>query len=613
MSSLTTFDSTKEGLLDMLQGIRSGKTQLPDFQRGWVWDDEHVRSLLASISLSYPIGAVMMLQSGNADVRFKPRLVEGVTLPDPPEPERLILDGQQRLTSLYQSLYSGKPVSTRDSRGNAIRRWYYLDIAKALNPQADREETIIGVPEDRIIRNFRGEIVADYSTTDKECAARLFPLPLAFDTAGLTAWQMRYLQVDPDHMIERLSQWNELVQGVIQRYQQYQVPVIILRKETPKEAVCQVFEKVNTGGVSLTVFELLTATYAADDYNLREDWAAREKRLRQYKVLGNTQSDDLLQAISLLATRAQRRAALATGVEPDKAPGISCKRKDILRLTLADYRKWAEAATKGFESAARLVQSQRIFTARDLPYRTQLIPLAAIYATLGDAAENDSVRTKLIRWYWCGVFGELYGSATETRFARDLPDVLAWIEGGPEPGTVAEANLVPSRLVSLRTRNSAAYKGLYALLLRDGGLDFRTGEPIDVQMYFEDRIDIHHIFPQAWCKKHGIDPKRCDSVVNKTAISAKTNGIVSGNAPSAYLAKLQQGNGILPTRMDEILRSHVIAPATLRADDFDAFFQAREQALLDRIERAMGKPIIRSVTPVEDSDVLDYQDEDEVA
>src|SRR5437899_1111752 len=115
---------------------------------------------------------------------------------------------------------------------------------------------------------------------------------------------MRYLQIDPAHMIERLTQWNELVQGGIQRYQQYQVPVIILRKETPKEAVCQVFEKVNTGGGSLTVFELLTATYAADDYNLREDWAAREKRLRQYKVLGNTQSDDLLQAISLLVTRA---------------------------------------------------------------------------------------------------------------------------------------------------------------------------------------------------------------------------------------------------------------------------------------------------------------------
>ena len=84
MSAITTFDSTKESLLDLLRSLREGKTQLPDFQRGWVWDDAHIRSLLASISLSYPIGALMMLQTGNPDVRFKPRLVEGVILGQSP-------------------------------------------------------------------------------------------------------------------------------------------------------------------------------------------------------------------------------------------------------------------------------------------------------------------------------------------------------------------------------------------------------------------------------------------------------------------------------------------------------------------------------------------------
>src|SRR5687768_6516255 len=104
MEAITTFDSTKESLLDLLNSVQDGETQLPDFQRGWVWDDEHLRSLLASISVSFPIGAVMMLETGNPNVRFKPRLVEGLTLPVVPEPERLILDGQQRLTSLFQAL-----------------------------------------------------------------------------------------------------------------------------------------------------------------------------------------------------------------------------------------------------------------------------------------------------------------------------------------------------------------------------------------------------------------------------------------------------------------------------------------------------------------------------
>jgi hypothetical protein len=507
VESMTTFDSTKESLLDLLQSIKQARTQLPDFQRGWVWDDDHIRSLLASVSLSFPIGAVMMLQTGNPDVRFKPRLVEGLAMANPPEPERLILDGQQRLTSLFLALLSGTPVDTRDRRDKPIKRWYYLDIAKALSANGDREEAIVAIPEDKQIRNFRGEVIADYSSAERECSAELLPLPLVFDTAGLTDWQMKYLQLDPARIQDRLNRWNQLVSTVIQRFQQYQVPLILMRKQTPKEAVCQVFEKVNTGGVSLTVFELLTAAYAADEYNLRDDWDARLKCLKRHKVLEGIQSTDFLQGVTLLATRARRLQSLSQGMAQENAPGISCKRREILRLTLDDYRTWADAVTRGFEKASKLLFSLKIFSSRDLPYRTQVTPLAAILAVLGEAGDTDGVRAKLARWYWCGVFGELYGGAVETQFAKDLPEFLAWLEGGPEPSAVAEPNFAPDRLLTLKTRNSAAYKGLYALLLNEGGLDFRSGETIDQQSYFDDKIDIHHIFPQRWCRNNAIEPK----------------------------------------------------------------------------------------------------------
>jgi hypothetical protein len=585
VNSITTFDSTKESLLDLLKSIKEGKTQLPDFQRGWVWDDEHIKSLLASISLSYPIGAVMMLQTGNEEVRFKPRLVEGVTLQNPPEPERLILDGQQRLTSLFQSLFSGQPVVTRDSRGKEIKRWYYLDINKALDPTIDREEAIVSLPEDKKIRNFRGEIVEDYSTTEKECQAELLPLSLVFDFSALTNWQMRYFQVDANAMQERMSKWNELLQQVIQRFQQYQVPLILLRKENPKEAVCQVFEKVNTGGVSLTAFELLTATYAADDFNLRKDWNSRIKRIRKFKVLESVENTDFLQTVTLLATYSRKKQ------NPDVA--VSCKRKDVLRLPLSEYQTWAEVATQGFEKAAKFLYSQKIFSARDLPYRTQLVPLAAIFSVLGDLADNDGVRAKLAQWYWCGVLGELYGSAIETRFARDLQEVLAWIDGGETPSTVQEANFSSSRLLTLRKRISAAYKGISALLLRDGALDFRSGETIDLQMYFDERIDIHHIFPRAYCQEKGIDTRKCDCIVNKTPLSAKTNRMIGGKSPGAYLEKLQKTAGITEERMKEILNSHLINYEAMKLNDFETFFNLRYNALLDRIEKAMGKQINR--------------------
>lgn len=607
MSVMTTFSSDKEALFDMLRVVEDGKTQLPDFQRGWVWDDDHIKSLIASVSLSHPIGAVMLLHAGNPDVRFKPRLVEGVELGNPPEPERLILDGQQRLTSLFQSLFADKPVETRDARGKSIRRWYYIDMEKALNLDGDREETIIGLPEDKIVRNFRGEVVADYSRTELEYKAGLFPLCKISDYADWRAGHNEFW----DYEKEKIKLFDHFEREILKRFEQYQVPPILLRKETPKEAICQVFEKVNTGGVSLTVFELLTATYAADNFNLREDWAARERELKKNKILGKIQSDDFLQAISLLATRARRLRHLANGQAVESAPAISCKRKDVLKLSLDEYRCWADSATDGLKKAAKLLFGQKLFAARDLPYRTQLTPLAAILATLDDQADKDGVRFKIVRWYWCGVFGELYGSAIETRFAKDLPEVVDWATGGPEPSTVNDANFIPTRLLTLRTRNSAAYKGLSAVLLRDGASDLLTGEPVDVQMYFEDRIDIHHIFPKDWCIKQGINRKRYDCIVNKTPLAAKTNRIIGANPPSIYLPRLERRAGVDNNRMDEMLASHVVHADSARLDDFDAFFGAREQTLLQRIEKAMGKPVMRERFALEEERIEDYSEEEE--
>ncbi len=614
-SGMTTFGSDKEALMELLGSISSGKIQLPDFQRGWIWDDEHVRSLLASISLSYPIGAVMLLETGNEEVQFKPRPVEGVRLENLPEPDLLILDGQQRLTSLFQALLMDEPVSTRDARGKPIKRWYYLDISKALDPFADREEAIISVPEDRKVRNFRGQVLGDYSTVEKECSSELLPIRLLLDqTGGLLKWQTKYVQNnDPEQLQERFARWTQLAQSVIQRFQMYQVPLISLRKETPKEAVCQVFEKVNTGGVSLTVFELLTATYAANDYSLRDDWEGkkdpqgrkisrgRKDRLQEHssllKVIGST---DLLQTVTLLATYFKK-------LENPSSP-VSCKRKDILRLPLDEYKKWVEPATRGFEEAAKLLYGQKVFTDRELPYRTQIVPLAAIMAILGERVENAGVKAELARWFWCGVFGELYGSAIETRFARDVQEVPAWLDKGVEPSTITEANFAPSRLLNLRTRNSAAYKGLQAFLMRDDGRDFRTGETTDIHRYFDERMDVHHIFPQKWCRTYNIEPKRCDSAINKTPLSSKTNRKIGGNAPSVYLVKIQEEARISEEQMNEFLRSHAIDPIALRADDFEKVFSTREQTLLGRIESAMGKPIATDSSEEEVLAPLEYEE-----
>ena len=133
------FETNPVFLSSLLGDLKAGKIQLPDFQRGWVWEDERIRGVLASVSRSFPIGALMVLETGG-ETRFHPRPVEGVELAKDVDPELLVLDGQQRLTSLFQATTYGKVVATMNIRKQPIKRWFYFDMHRALARAEDRED-----------------------------------------------------------------------------------------------------------------------------------------------------------------------------------------------------------------------------------------------------------------------------------------------------------------------------------------------------------------------------------------------------------------------------------------------------------------------------------------
>jgi hypothetical protein len=586
--AVETFGIEKEFLRDLLAQGASGQAQLPEFQRGWVWPMEGIRSLLASISLGYPVGTLLLLRTGGA-VKFKQRPLQGATPTKPAD--RLILDGQQRLTSLFQALKLGLPIETQDVRKRRISGWFYVDIEKALDGYTDREEAIEFVPADRIVKDFRGATQRDLSTPAQEYTHGKFPLYKVFDPHE---WLDGYVE-HWGYEKERFELKTAFFKNVLKPFDQYQVPVIELGADTPRQAVCQVFEKVNTGGVVLTVFELLTATFAADEFDLRKDWEGRKSEWAsaEFKVLRDVANTDFLQTVTLLATYEARQNFLKTAsADDERAPRVGCRRTDILNLSLDSYERWASAATDGFKTAAKLLHQQHVFDTKFLPYGSQLIPLAAIFALLGTDATSAEARQKLTRWLWCGIFGELYGGTTESRFARDVPDVVAWVRGdAKEPRTIDEANFVPARLDTLRTRGSAAYKGLYSLLMKQDTRDWRSGDPMNVATYFDDYVDIHHIFPKAWCEKRGIAPAVYNAITNKTPLSARTNRVIGGYAPSEYLSRLTNSAQVPRPQVDANIATHLVDVGHLDADDFESFMTARRQALLDLISAAMGKPI----------------------
>ncbi len=595
-----SFDSTKKPLEELLKQAHSGQLQLPDFQRSWVWKDDGLRALLASVSRSFPVGTLMTLQTGG-EVDFKPRLIEGAPeVNSAVRPDALVLDGQQRITSLYQLTMRKDVVATRDVKKQAIRRWYYIDMVAALDSEVDREAAIVGVREDRTeLRGF--EIVRDLSTPEREYEQRMFPTNRIFDLRG---WEEGFEDhwADREDGREQRRFFRRFHDEVLASSKQYQMPVIELDRSTSREAVCLVFEKVNTGGEKLDAFELLTAIYAASSFDLRADWRGgseagegRAKRIAAgitfpRNVLTQLQPTDLLQAVSLLHSL-ERRRSTAGGGEP---PPVTAKRDDLLRVPLDAYRSLAPRLEAGFVAAGKLLFGERVYGVKDLPYQSQLIPLAVILADLGPAAETQDVRAKLIRWWWCGVFGELYGSAIESRFARDVQEVPAWITGGEEPTTVRDATFRSERLDTMTSRLSAAYKGVHVLLMRDKARDFRSGQPFEQLTYHGEAVDIHHIFPRAWCEANGVKRGKYDTVVNKTPLFYKSNRIIGGVAPSIYLARLLKEKSVSNVdEQDQILRSHGIEPTLLRADQFEAFYVARREALLQLIEVAMGKPAYR--------------------
>lgn len=313
-----------------------------------------------------------------------------------------------------------------------------------------------------------------------------------------------------------------------------------------------------------------------------------------------------------LATYNHRLNRAKQNIPGDELPAVSCKRKDMLNLSLQEYKKYREPVVQGFIKAAKILFENHIYTARDLPYNTQLIPMAAILGVLGNKIDNIGYKNKLMQWYWCGVFGELYGSANETRYALDLPQVINWIEDdGPKPKTIYDANFSPSRLHTLRTRNSAAYKGIYALLMDDETKDWLSATKIDFSTYFSESIDIHHIFPVAWCLKNGISKDDYNCIINKTPLSGRTNRIVGGEAPSKYLVRLQKHAGVSDEEFQNILKTHVLSPEFLYTDDFENFFGDRKEKILQRIEKAMDKPIPRDAVQAEEGVYIDEDTEEE--
>lgn len=540
------FDTHPRGLSYLLQKITNRELALPDFQRSFVWDPNQTEMLIESIASGFPAGSLLFAR--NRPDFLAIREFEGAPELGDAKPNEIVLDGQQRLTSLYQALMGSGEYE------------YFVAIRHLLDD--DVEAAVFHESRKRAERKGLGKI---------EVQARdlLLPIPRLFENNGFGKWrdQVLALRDDGDELGPRLwdvhSKWLSNIES-------YQFPVVTLSEDTSLEAICNIFETLNNTGVRLSVFELLTARFWPSGVDLRG-------------LLEEARADsDMLDAFGLDPYYLLQVLALRGGKN-------SCTRSSVLKLSPDEVTEHWSAAVSGVDGALRFFRDHcGVVRAGWLPYVPMLLPLAALWPehVASVAGPNQATRrSRLSTWYWRSVLGQQYENATNTKALKDYREIPIWLEGGAAPQSVAEFRF-DQRLRDITHRQRAVYRGLVGLMATRGALDFHNAEPLSWNKVHNQEINDHHVFPQAWLRDEmpSIPSRLRDTILNRALIDKITNIRIGRRAPSDYIEEMAKELG--ESLLSEILGSHFLPSdpdGPLRLDQFEDFLDQREGWLLEEI------------------------------
>ncbi|MFZ5898141.1 MAG: GmrSD restriction endonuclease domain-containing protein [Bacillota bacterium] len=558
----------KKRLLDLVERARSGEIALPEFQRNFVWTRDDVRDLLTSVLKGYFIGSFLLLKVDAESSPFAFRAVAGVEKPPGQlKPDWLILDGQQRLTSLHYA-FAAPPLPLKWTK---YPYRFFLDLSK-----------ISAGDLDAAVFSERADLCGRYLDQDYQFENLVVPFTeLPRWESWLNDYERWLIERDQERYFNEYFKvhkpvWNRAV-GVIR---QFYVPMIEIPKVKPDDAdgiaeVCAIFEKLNSTGVALSVYDLLTARlyrFGVDLHRLWQQAVEDNELLRQF----SGEDPDIYGVLVLRALALIREQEV--------------KSKSLINLRPEGFEKDWHTAVVYMEKALKRTTSTSqdgfgAFAQKWLPYSTMMPVLAALlYRIDRDKLDNRAYRG-VKKWYWGSVFLERYAGAVESITLADYRDLVQWFsDPGHKPAVFEQIdrNILRNPNFSLRdtARVNAVYRGVINLVAIQGAKDFQADDAIEFHA-----LDDHHIFPRAFLAsvkdaegKSKYQNPDINTVLNRTLISQATNRRISRMRPSDYLAKL-----VPLERKQEIMATHLIDEAALAAmerDDYEAFLQAREKRIM---------------------------------
>jgi len=540
-----------EKLLTLVEEAYKAKIVLPEFQRSFVWSREDIEELLASILRGYFIGTFLILntKSEKEKALFPYRLIEGLEKTNPKaSPEnhdivKLVLDGQQRLTSLFYVLYEPK-IPLRGSR-SPYRFYLKLDFIRG----GQLEDSIRGIS----LNDKQGLSEME----EKVKKGQAIPFQLFRDTMMFNDWLY-------DSKRELSSDERKILLQYYKNFSDFMVPVISISEDAGKENIINIFERINRTGIRLSLFDLAVARLYPKKINLRKLWRDfSEKNETLAKII---KPEFILKVIALWHDKEPKKSALLDIAD---------------ELDDQEFQKqWEEACHWLLEAYKRLTSPEGYgaISPKWIPYTTLLVPLAVLLKKISEKGHRQEMYRKIDSWYWGSVFGRRYDQGVESTTNRDVREISEWLEGGPCPEWIEKFQADQVDLLGATEQRSSIYRGAICLIVKMGAKDFVSGQSPILSECQDD-----HIFPKGTFtyKKH------INSILNRTLIWKRSNQSKSNKKPSVYLNDLYELWGRNKHELRKILDSHLIseeAERGMREDDFDIFIKARRETFQNKID-----------------------------
>lgn len=515
-------------LAQLLTDMGSGKLQVPRFQRGFVWPLTKTRKLLDSIYKEFPIGTFFLWRAPAGSPALSRPLTE-LGLPEPPTGSEVlyILDGQQRLTSLYA-------VINRYKQGRRNYGRVCIDLETATRFDANHEE------------DFSEDIFV-YRTGD---GTRFIPVA---DLAGSRV-------LDAYDAVPRA--WKPAFNKAHHLLHKYPFSVVWIQEQDLGSAI-EIFQRINEEGKPLSRYDLICANVWTEDFDLRKHVEAQNK-LFEAKGFGKLHETVWTQALALMITG-------------------RCTTVAELSLKSEEVEKHWKAAVRAMELAVDFaVKNLGVKRADYLPYRGIIAVLAAYSHNTKRSALSAVERTALWSWFWKVSLSERYGSTSPSRMAEDAAE-LAKLATGEEPAFAYGADISPEAVLrtKMTTSSSALRNATLCMLALLGPRNLKDGGPIDLSDSFfasHKKAERHHVFPVAHLQEKGISTASVHALPNFCFLPADLNKEISKKAPATYLGEYRTSN----PGFGAAAKSHLIPvgdDSPVWENDFREFLKARAEGI----------------------------------